>query len=128
MTIVEDKQLSAELEAVAKALDDALGEDLVALEVGQQFPFADVFLVATADNPRHMRSLVDVVQRAAKESTGVQPRAVEGDQEAGWIVVDYGGLVVHLFLAEDREYYALEKLWGEAPRIELDLPQRASAA
>lgn len=114
------------LNVAAFAADDALGEDLVALDVSSQLYLADCFLVITADNQRHSRSIVEAVRRAVREKLERLPDVVEGDGESGWVVIDYGDLVVHVLLEEEREFYALEKLWDRSPKIELSLPRPAS--
>ncbi len=112
------------LNLAAITADDALGEDLVAIDVSSQLYLADCFLLVTADNQRHSRSIVDAISRAAREKLRRRPDVIEGGGESGWVVIDYGDLVVHVLSEEDREFYALEKLWSQSPRIELTLPQR----
>lgn len=101
------------LATAAAAALEALAENPVALDVSNQFYFADIFLILTADNPRHSRSVVDEVNQALKKTWDLLPRSVEGSEGAGWVVLDYGDLVVHVFLPEDREFYGLERLWSE---------------
>lgn len=110
--------------AAAVAADEALAEDPVALDVRELTPFADTFLILTADNPRHMRSIVDAINRGVKEVGGQFPNHVEGDADSDWLVMDYGDLVVHVFLEEQREYYALEKLWDRAQRLDVPTAPR----
>lgn len=110
---------AARLQQIAlKAANDALAEAPVSIDVSDSLYFADIFLIVSADNPRHSRSVVDAISRAIKKETGRLPNAVEGASgDANWVVLDYGDLVVHVMLDEDRGYYALEKLWDAAPRI-----------
>ncbi len=100
------------------AAEEALAESPVALDVSGSLYFADIFLILTADNPRHSKGIVDAISRAIKAQTGQLPRAVEGDKADGaWVVLDYGDLIVHVMLEEERGYYALEKLWDASPRL-----------
>ncbi len=107
------------LELAYGAGEEALAEAPVALDVSDHLYLADIFFIVTADNPRHAKSVADEIQDAIKAETGKLPLAVEGELGGGWTVLDYGDLIVHIQQAEEREYYALEKLWAKAPRIEL---------
>lgn len=111
------------LEVAATAADDALAADIVALDVTALTPFSDTFLIATVDNPRHMRATMNAVSEAVKKDSGNLPNSVEGDGDAEWVILDYGDLVVHLFTEEGRSFYALEKLWGDAPRLRFGADQ-----
>ena len=117
MTYTRQAQELLELAHLAAA--DALGEDPIAIDVSDQLYLADIFFIITADNPRHSRSISDQIQRSIKADRGRLPDAVEGELGGGWTVIDYGDLVVHVQQVEDRDYYALDKLWVRAPRIEL---------
>ncbi len=108
------------LEVAGDAALEALGEDLVALDVAGRLPFTDAFLIVTADNPRHLRSVVDQVTEQLQKQLGIRCK-VEGAGESEWVLIDAGDAVVHVLLPEARDYYALEKLWGLSPRIELSL-------
>ncbi len=105
------------LELAGKASDEALGFNLTALDVSEQLYLADIFLLVTADNARHSRSIVEAITTEIKKETGRLPAAVEGELGGGWTVIDYGDLVVHVLQPEERDYYALEKLWRTAPQI-----------
>ncbi len=108
------------LEVATEAASEALAEDLVAIDVTGNLPFSDCFLIVTADNPRHMKSVSDAVAEAMRKKQGARPLRVEGDQTSDWLLMDYGNLVVHVFLPEGRDYYALDKLWGHAPKVNLE--------
>lgn len=101
-----------------QAGEDALGLDPLALDVSEQLYLADIFFLITADNARHSRSIVEEITSRIKDETGKLPSAVEGELGGGWTVADYGDLVVHVLQEEDREYYALEKLWLNSPKVE----------
>ena len=77
----------------------------------------DAFVITHASNPRLVRAIVDEVKEQLLEHAGVKPRSVEGLDDMSWVLLDYGDLIVHVFLAETREFYGLERLWTDAPRI-----------
>jgi len=112
--------------AVAAAAASAKkGEDIVALNVGDIISITDAFVITSASNTRQVRTIVDEIQRAMKEHASVPPVSVEGVDDATWVLLDYGDIVVHVFLEETREYYALERLWADAPRLDLDSARAA---
>ncbi len=92
--------------------------------------YTDYLEICTARNERQARAIVDEVRLRLKNEMGLLPGGVEGDGAAGWIVLDYLDSVLHVFTADARRRYALEDLWREAPRLELDLgePEARSAA
>ena len=94
-------------------LSDRQAEDVVILDLRQRATFTDYFVIASAQNPRHMRALIDAFDtELASEGIKSLRRAGEGD--SGWVLVDFGDVVVHLFAPEDRAFYDLESLWGGA--------------
>jgi ribosome-associated protein len=115
----EGNHLDANQRAViaARAAADKKAEDTLALEVGDIIGIAEVFVITSGTNTRQVRTICDEVEEALKREDGVAPRSVEGLSDASWVLLDYGDLIVHVFLAETREYYALERLWTDAPRI-----------
>jgi len=104
---------------VARAADDKKGEDVLVLDVAEIMGIVECFVITSASNTRLVRSIVDEVEQQLFDQTGEKPRAVEGLRDASWVLLDYGDLVVHVFLRETREYYGLERLWGNADRIEV---------
>ena len=108
------------LEVASGAALEALGEDLVAIDVTGRLPFTDAFLIVTADNPRHLRAVVNDIGDELHKRLGIRGR-VEGSGESEWVLIDAGDATIHVMLPEAREYYALEKLWGHSPRIEVAL-------
>jgi ribosome-associated protein len=105
--------------AVAAAAASAKkGEDIVALDVGEILSITDAFVITSATNTRHVRTIVDEIEKAMKEHASVPPTSVEGLDDATWVLLDYGDIVVHVFLDETRAYYELERLWADAPRID----------
>ena len=76
------------------------------------------FVVTSASNTRQVKTIVDEVEKQMRERADAKPRAVEGLTDASWVLVDYGDIVVHVFLTETREFYGLERLWADAPRVD----------
>lgn len=93
---------------------DKKGSDIVLLDLREKSVFADYFLICSGENERQIRALAESVRQAAKQEAGVAARGLEGIPEAGWILVDFGDLVVHVFAPEQRSYYSLEDLWTNA--------------
>jgi ribosome-associated protein len=83
-------------------------------------------VIAGAPNVRQVRTIVEEVERALKEQCDTAPRSVEGLDDAHWVLMDYGDLVVHVFLEETREYYQLERLWADAPRLDWEQAEAAA--
>ncbi len=102
---------------IADAADSKKGEDIVVLDVGDIMSLAEIFVIVSAPNTRLVRTLVDAIDEQMREKAGVRPRTVEGLDSATWVLLDYGDVVVHVFLDETREFYGLERLWADAPRI-----------
>ena len=107
------------LNVAAAAAGEALAEDAVAIDVTGSLPFSDAFLILTADNPRHLRGVRNALEDEVKAALGRSPR-VEGADDSEWLLLDYGDVMVHLFLREAREFYALDNLWNRAPRVALE--------
>jgi ribosome-associated protein len=89
----------------------------VILEVGDVLVVADEFVIASASNDRLVKAIVDDVERAIDDAGFGKPLRVEGLDDRHWVLVDYGDVVVHVFLDETRDYYELERLWSDVPRI-----------
>jgi ribosome-associated protein len=101
----------------AEAIADKKGADLAVLRVGDILAITDVFVMASASNTRQVKTIVEEVERAIAEHDGSRPRSVEGLGDASWVLLDYGDVVVHVFLAETRAFYDLDRLWADAPSI-----------
>ncbi len=114
-----DDQIDARTRSriAARAADDKKGEDVLILDVAPIMGIVECFVITSASNTRLVRSIVDEVERQVFEQTGEKPRAVEGLRDASWVLLDYGDLVVHVFLEETREYYGLERLWADAATV-----------
>jgi len=86
--------------------------------VGDLLGIVETFVIVSAPNTRLVRSIVDEVEKDLREQAGSKPRSVEGLDDASWVLVDYGDVVVHVFLTDTREFYGLERLWSDAERLE----------
>ena len=112
------KGISAELtSAIAAALDRKAG-DMVVLDLTKASAFTDFFVICTATNRRQAQAIADGVQEALRKK-GAKPALVEGYEKGDWILIDYFDFIVHVFLPSAREFYSLERLWGDAERIEI---------
>ena len=105
--------------AAARAASDKQASRIVILDVREPIVITDYFVICTASSTRQIRTVVDEIERVTREM-GVKPMRREGEGEAGWWLLDYFDVVVHVFSEEDREYYDLERLWRDAPRVALD--------
>ena len=117
--------------AVAAAAEKK-GADLAILDVGDVLSIIDLFVLVSASNARQVRTIVDEVEKALTEHDGSKPISVEGLGDASWVLLDYGDIVVHVFLDETRAYYDLDRLWGDVPRLavpkfDLDVPVSQAA-
>ncbi len=88
------------------------------LEVGDIIGITEAFVLASGTNTRQVRSICDEIELALKIEADVAPRSVEGLADSAWVLMDYGEIVVHVFLTETREFYDLERLWSDAPRVD----------
>lgn len=110
--------------AAAEAAADLLAEEIIALDVSDQLVITDVFIVASADNERQVRSIVEAVEDRLKV-LGANPVRREGLKEGRWVLLDFGEIVVHVQHTQDREFYSLERLWKDCPVVELPATVRA---
>ncbi len=115
---------SAELAVVAaEAASEKKGSDIVALNVAEMLVVTDYFVVITGMNDRQVRTIAEEVERKMKEA-GSAVVGREGEGDARWLLLDFGDVVVHVFQPDERDFYRLERLWSEAPR--LDLPEEVT--
>jgi ribosome-associated protein len=111
------------LQVAAAAADSKAGEDLVAIDVSEPLPLADIFLIVTGRSERNVVAIAGEIEDKLIEA-GHKPLRREGRAEGRWILVDFGDLVVHVFHEEERVYYGLERLWKDCPVIPIELPVR----
>lgn len=107
----------------AEAADNKKAFDILVLDLRGLTYITDYFVVCSASNITQVAAISDWV-RDALAKNGASPSHVEGDAEANWVLMDYGDVVVHVFDEATRQYYSLEKLWGDAPRVTLDLSKK----
>ncbi|MDR1798992.1 MAG: ribosome silencing factor [Bifidobacteriaceae bacterium] len=102
----------------ALAADSVKGANIVALDVSGRLPLTDIFVLATGNSERQVDAIVDAVEERLL-GVGAKPTRREGRNGARWVLLDYQDIVVHIQHAEDREFYALDKLWKDCPLVEL---------
>lgn len=102
----------------ADAIDDKKGFDIELLEVGDLLAITEVFVIATGTSRTHVRSVADGVEEALSDNADRKPLRREGGEQGEWVLLDYGDVVVHLFQPEQRDYYGLERLWRDAPKLD----------
>jgi ribosome-associated protein len=100
-------------EIVVDALEDLKGVDIKVLDVRGKSDVTDILVIGSGTSTRQIGALAENVREKVKER-GIQPFGVEGDQNSGWVLVDLGDVVVHVMLPETRDFYNLEKLWGDS--------------
>jgi ribosome-associated protein len=123
----QSEELARHLAAIA---DSKKAEDVVVLDMRGLVAYTDFLAICTARSERQAKAIVDEVRLRVKRESGLLPGGVDGGGDAGWTILDYLDCVLHVFTPEARERYALEELWHEAPRLELDFdaPEAPSAA
>ena len=103
-----------------QAAADKLAGNVIALDVSEQLVITDVFVVCSGDSERQVNAIVNGVEEEMFKA-GYKPKRREGEKDGRWILLDFTDIVVHVQHAEDRAFYALERLWRDAPAIDLDL-------
>ena len=111
--IPESKEVAV---AAARAAAVKQGADIAILDVHELIVITDFFVIASGSSDRQVRTIVDEVEKAVRER-GVRPVRREGETENRWVLLDYVDVVVHVFADEEREFYDLERLWRDAPRV-----------
>ena len=104
--------------AAARAAAEKKAEEIIAIDVSERLALTDVVLVLSGSNDRQVRAIVDAVEEAMARA-GAKRRMREGFEEAHWVLLDYDEVMIHVQQDEDREYYALERLWKDCPVITL---------
>ena len=104
---------------IAALAGEKLAEDVVILDMRPVCVYTDFFVLATGRNPRQTKAIFDEVYAQLKQD-GVLPRAVDGQQEAEWVIADYLDVVLHVFTPETRDFYRLEDLWGDVPAVDVE--------
>jgi ribosome-associated protein len=102
--------------AAARAASAKQAEEIVILDVGETIVITGYFVICSASSDRHVKTVVEEIEKAVRD-LGERPIRREGEGEGGWWLLDYVDVVVHVFGREQREYYDLERLWSDAPRV-----------
>jgi ribosome-associated protein len=113
--------------AAASAAAEKKATDIRILDLGELLGITDFFVLASAANDRQLRTVAEEIERRLAE-TGRKPRRREGTKDTGWMLLDYGDIVVHAFTEEQRAYYSLERLWSDAPVVAFDGRAAATAS
>ncbi len=111
-------ELPPEVQAAVQAARDKKALDVVVLDLRALHGFTDYFVICSGQNPRQVQAIVDAVEGSLR-TLEVRPAHVEGYERADWVLLDCFDFIVHVFRTERREFYALERLWGSAERVEL---------
>lgn len=124
-TILDPDSLVA---VAARAASDKHGERTVVFHVGEVLAITETFVITSASNTRLVKAIAEEVEEKVKEASGLAPLRIEGLSDLSWVLMDFGGFVVHVFLDETREFYDLERLWADAPRAAWDAGPAAAAS
>lgn len=103
-------------ERIAAVASEAKAEEIVILDLRDLSNITDYFVILTGTSQTHLRSVGDKIEKDLK-SIGLKPVQIDGQRNSGWLVFDYGSAIVHAMLSETRQHFDLERLWGDAPRI-----------
>jgi ribosome-associated protein len=106
---------------IVDTLEDKKAEDIVLLDLRPDTVLTDFFVICTGNSDRQIRALTEYVRLAVKEQANKLPYNVEGTPESGWMLMDYSNVVVHVFNAEQRDYYDLQGLWGSVAHVLLSI-------
>ena len=109
---MSSSQLAARIAAHA---DDRKARDIVELDLRSVVDYTDFFVICSGGTDRQVRAIVEAIELGCKAELGIVPRRIEGATQGQWVLMDYLDVIVHVFVPEVREYYALERLWGEVP-------------
>jgi ribosome-associated protein len=114
---VENNALLDLAHGIVEAISDKLGEKIVLMDLRQQTPFTDYFVVCSANSERQIKAIYDGVRDHTIKHFSAKPRRIEGSTDSGWVLMDYSGIVVHIFSPTQRQFYQLEDLWKESPVV-----------
>lgn len=110
--------------SAARAADEKKARELSILEVADILSVVDLFVLATAGSDRQLNAVADEIERVLRDEHDRKPSRREGTPESGWVLLDYGDIVCHLFSTEQREFYSLERLWADVPRRDIETGER----
>lgn len=107
------------VETIVKAIDEKKGQDIKVLDIRKQTGIADYFVICTGGSTPQTKAIADFIEVKVEENYDLRVLRREGFQTGSWILLDYSDVVVQIFQPEEREYYNLEKLWGDSPLVEI---------
>ncbi len=110
----------------AHAAADKIATNVTVIDVSEQLVITDLFVIASADNERQVNSIVDEVEDKLREA-GYKPVRREGTREGRWALLDYADIVVHIQHSDERDFYALERLWRDCPIVDVGIVQSDSS-
>lgn len=113
----EPEAITAAISA-SRAADDKQAADLAVLEVADILALVDLFVLVTARNDRHLKAIAEAIEERLRSEHGLRPIRREGTPESGWFLLDFGDVVCHLFDQEQRDFFALERLWADVPHLQ----------
>lgn len=111
--------LPAELQEVIHAASSKKAANIIVLDLRKGPAFTDFFVICSGQTSRQAQAIVDAIEETLRKSRQLKPSHVEGQNGSDWVLLDYFDFIVHVFTPETREFYALERLWGSAERIEI---------
>ena len=121
-SILAEQSTSKEQALIAaRAIDEKKGTDIVIQHVGDMLDVTDYFVIATAANNRRADAIAEAVEEALRKEANIKPIGREGFEDMRWVLLDYGTIVVHIFLPAERDYYRLEQLWDAAETVDVAL-------
>lgn len=104
--------------AIVTLLDSKKAKDIIAIEVKDLTTLGDYFIIASGSSTSQVKAMAEEVEDTLGRQ-GIEPKQIEGYSSSNWILLDYRDVIVHLFLDETREFYSLERLWADAPKLDL---------
>ncbi|MBQ9285686.1 MAG: ribosome silencing factor [Bacteroidaceae bacterium] len=108
------------IDQIQAGLQEKKGRDIVIADfTGIDDAICSAFVIATGNSPSHIQAMADSVEEFARKNAQARPTAIDGLRNAQWVAMDYGTVIVHIFLAEAREFYDLEHLWADATLTEI---------
>ena len=111
-------ELDKIINVAVNALNEKKAHNINAIEVGELTVIAEYFIIATATSNTHVRALADTVEEKLTEA-GFEPNHIEG-KATGWILLDYNGVVIHIFTRDTRDYYNLDRMWNDGTKVDID--------
>jgi ribosome-associated protein len=124
------KRLRSDVAKAVRAALDKMATDVVVLDLRESQAFTDFFLLCSGQNPRQVKAIADAIEEALRAAK-IRPAHVEGYDRAEWVLLDFFDFIVHVFAPQTRDFYSLERLWGDAERIPIgddDLPDPTGAS